>query len=138
LKLGAFGNDIFDGDAIWPITFTGDILTGLVVRAWYEYRGGDDVKLFPRTKNNRAGTQIAGPERFDLQSAIAAGGSTCDWAIAKFETIDAMPTMAPTKLIDFPWRLLIGLSPQLDSATTRTSLTRDVAALKGREEVEAD
>jgi hypothetical protein len=71
-------------------------------------------------------------------SAIAAGGSACDWAIAKFETIDAMPTMAPTKLIDFPWRLLIGLSPQLNSATTRTRLTRDVAALKGREEVEAD
>jgi hypothetical protein len=43
----------------------------LVTSAWYEDRGGDDVKLLPRAKNNCAGTQIAGPERFDLRRGIA-------------------------------------------------------------------
>src|SRR5262249_39051278 len=69
----AFGYDIFDGDAIWLIVCSGgiDILTGLVTRARYKYWGGDDVKLFPRTKNNCAGTQIAGPKRFDLCRGVA-------------------------------------------------------------------
>src|SRR5438552_1466815 len=71
LELGASGHAIFDSDAIWPNIFAGDIRTGLVLRAWYEYRGGDDVKLFPRTKNDCAGTQIARPQRLDLCRGVA-------------------------------------------------------------------
>jgi hypothetical protein len=37
--------------------------------------------------------------------------------------------MTPMKLIDFPWRLLIGFSTA-DRPTTRINLTRDVAPLK--------
>src|SRR5262249_10457497 len=73
LKLDAFGYDIFDRDAVWSIVLSRsrDVLTGLVTSAGHKYRGGDDVKLFPRTKNNCAGTQIAGPERFDLCRGVA-------------------------------------------------------------------
>src|SRR5262249_5412398 len=73
LKLGALGHDIFGRDAVWPIVCTGgiDILTGLATSAGYKDRGGDDVKLFPRTENNGAGTQIARAERFDLCRGIA-------------------------------------------------------------------
>ena len=55
-----------------------NVLTGLVTSAWHKYWGGDDVKFFPRTKNNRAGTQIAGPERFDVMPLLV----TSDGAIA--------------------------------------------------------
>src|SRR5205809_1033383 len=48
-----------------------NVLTGLVTCAWHQYWGGDDVEFSPRTKNNRAGTQIAGPERFDLRRGVA-------------------------------------------------------------------
>src|SRR5262249_24990516 len=73
LKLGALGHDIFNCNAIWSIVFTRgiDVLSGLVTSAWYEYRGGNDVQPFPRTINDCARAQIAGPERFDLCGGVA-------------------------------------------------------------------
>src|SRR5262249_8689478 len=55
----------------------------------------------------------------------------------RFDAIDAMPTMAPIKLIDFPWRVLIPFST-VARPRRGLILTRDVARLSSRRQEGAD